>query len=198
MPLEDLANTIHGRIALKTVKIGMFGKEENVLTGEDLVNWFNKELDCKSLEEISKLVEGMLEQELMHSLNGSSKFDPSSKGLYRFQVDKPGIAANMLKIYKGQPKNPLQLTIDLVRKMNEIISEIRVENAGEVELKLVKLEGSVAFREFKKMICELPSAPLSTLAKSQKIAYFLNIYQVFWEYFKRKLNIFIRLCMFTK
>ena len=177
--MEDLAETIRNSIELKTVAMGFFSKEENVITGEDFVNWFKKELNVSNLDEIAKAVNGMMEQELLHSPSGAKSFQNSSKALYRFQMDEPGSAANMLKVYKDQTRNPLQCTVDLVTKMNTLIKEIRVEvTPGEVGLNVDKLKNSNIYKDFKKSICELQTIPLSTLNKTEKIACFLNIYQV--------------------
>jgi len=180
--LEDLADTIRSSIDLRVVNVGFFSKEENVVTGEDLVNWFKKVFSISDIEEIGRAVVGMMEQDLLHSPNGYKQLQNNSKALYRFQVDEPGSAVNMLKIYKEQAtKDPQQLTQDLVIKMNDILKEVRVEvTPGEVGLNTDKLKTSNTYKEFKKAICELQTAPLTSLNKNEKIACFLNLYQIMY------------------
>lgn len=180
--MEDLADTIRSSVELKVVNVGFFSKEENVVTGEALVNWFKKELNVSDTEEIGKAVVGMIEQDLLHSPNGFKHLQNNSKALYRFQVDEPGSAVNMLKIYKETAtKDPQQLTQDLVIRMNDILKEVRVEvTPGEVGLNTDKLKSSNTYKEFKKAICELQTAPLTSLNKNEKIACFLNLYQIMY------------------
>ena len=179
--MEDLADTIRNSIELKTVNVGFFSKEEYVVTGEDIANWFKKELNVTNLEEIEKVVAGMIEQDLLHSPSGTKAFQNTSKALYRFQVDEPGSAVNMLKIYKGPAKDPMQLTTDLISRANDLLKEVRVEvTPGEIGLNVEKLKNSSIYKELKKAICELQSTPLPNLNKNEKIACFLNIYQIMY------------------
>ncbi len=174
-----MADTLRNGVELKTINVGYFSKEENVVTGEDIVTWFKKELNASDLEEIKRAVNGMVEQELLHSPSGHKDFQGSAKELYRFQVDEPGSAANMLKIYKGPAKDSVQLTSEIVIKCNELLKEVRVEvSPGEVGLLTEKLKNCNAYKELKKMICELQTTPITNLNKTEKLVCFLNIYQV--------------------
>ncbi len=177
-----MANEIRNTIKLKVVRVGFLQREENVFTGEDLVNWFKKELNISDLDEIGKGVLHMMDQGMLRSLDGDNKFQNNSKTLYRFQVDERGNAANMSRIYK-ETRDPQKLAQDLLVRMNEILNEVRVEvRPGEVSLNIGKLKDSKIYKEFKKEICQLQATPVTSLNQNEKIAFFLNIYQVSLEF----------------
>jgi len=175
--LEDLAERIRNSIKLKTIRKGYFSEEENVMTGLDLINWFKTELKITNCEEIEKIAFDMNEQGILHSLNAEEKEFQNT--IYRFQVDEPEKAANMLQIYKGPAKDPIHLTADLVGKVNELLKEVRVElSSSEVGIKTEKLKKSKVYHELKKQICELQTISFKNLSNNEKTACFLNIYQV--------------------
>jgi hypothetical protein len=94
--IDQLAPLIRESIQLRTEKQGLFKKFENVVTGEDLNNWFKTRFKATD-DIIRKYCQEMLDQSIIHSVNDYADFQTTSKALYRFQVDKPSIAINMVR-----------------------------------------------------------------------------------------------------
>ncbi len=179
--LDEISGNIRDSITLRTVKTGLFSKEEKIVTGEDLVNWFKTHINFDNIEMITKVCNNMLNEGLIYSPSGLSNFQNNSTSLYRFQMDRPGIPVNLYKKFKEQARSAIQVTADLVAKMNEVIKEVRVETApGVGEVSADKIDSSKAFGEYMKMICELQTIQINNLNKNEIISCFLNIYQIMY------------------
>lgn len=183
--LDEFSGTIRDTIKLRTVKTGFFSKEEKVVTGEDLVNWFKVHINFDNLEMITKVCNNMLNEGLIYSPSRLLTFRSDATSLYRFQMDRPRIPVNLYKKFKEQARPAPQVTADLVAKMNEVIKEIRVETTpGVGEISAEKIDASKHFNEYMKMICELQTIQLNTLDQNDIIACFLNIYQIMYIHSK--------------
>jgi len=177
--LDEFAGSIRDSIELKTLKSGLFSHEPNVVTGEDLYHWFNTHYKYDNLSVIKKVCNNMLEEDLIYSLSGATSYQKSESHLYRFQMDRPGIAVNMVRPYKGPSRNAAQLSIDLVMKMNEVLKEVRKEaSPGEAAIDIGALEKSKAYSQFEKLICELQTVQVNNLIKNELMTCFINLYQV--------------------
>eukprot|EP01016_Furgasonia_blochmanni_P039649 TRINITY_DN4957_c0_g1_i4.p1 TRINITY_DN4957_c0_g1~~TRINITY_DN4957_c0_g1_i4.p1 ORF type:complete len:537 (-),score=137.69 TRINITY_DN4957_c0_g1_i4:87-1697(-) len=177
--IEQLAQIIRESIQLRTEKQGLFKKFENVVTGEDLNNWFKTRFKATD-DIIRKYCQEMIDQSIIHSVNDYVDFQITSKALYRFQVDKPSIAMNMYKIWSGEVRKALVVAQDLITKMNEVIQEVKVEINGEFSLSYDKIKDSKALIKYQDASCELQRCEIMSLPKLEKIAFFLNIYQVMY------------------
>jgi NIMA (never in mitosis gene a)-related kinase len=177
--LDEFSGSIRDSIELKTIKTGIFGHEEKLVTGEDLFNWFNNHFKYDNLETITKVCNNMLDEGLIYSPSGTSKYEKSATHYYRFQMDRPGIAVNTIRPYKGPSRNAAQLSLDLIVKMNEVLREIRLEvSPGETGIDMSQLEKSKAYSQYEKLICELQTLQLNNLNKNELMTCFINLYQV--------------------
>jgi len=182
--LDEVAQAMRNGIKLKMVHRGIFAKYQNVFTGEDVSQWFNDHFALKDEEQINHIIREMIQQELIHSPNDAKEWQNSPKVLYRFQVDKPGIAANMIKVFKGHARQGLEVSKDLIGKMNDLLAEVRDrEHPETLTIDKNKLKLARSFLEFQKDSAELQAIQLSSLQQDEKIACLLNIYQVKFESF---------------
>ena len=145
----------------------------------DLLKWFTTHLNFDYQEKTETLIDAMMQQEILFSPTGSRDFQNSANVYYQFQVDRPGIAANMTRIFKGQARQGLQVSRSLVEKMNQVIKETTDKNKEEeLVVDKNKLKTSKSFVEFVEASAELQAVQISSLQRDDKIAFFLNIYQV--------------------
>lgn len=177
--LDEVAQAMRNGIKLRMVHRGIFAKYQNVFTGEDVSQWFNEHFALKEEEHINNIIHEMIQQELIHSPNDAKQWQNSPKVLYRFQVDKPGIAANMAKVFKGHARQGLEVSRDLIGKMNDLLAEVRDRQHPEtLIIDKNKLKLARSFLDFQKDSAELQAIQLSSLQQDEKIACFLNIYQI--------------------
>lgn len=121
----------------------------------------------------------MMQQEILFSPTGSSSFQRSPNIYYQFQVDRPGIAANMTRIFKGQARQGHEVSRNLVEKMNLVLKETTYKNKeDEVTVDKNKLKTSKSYVDFVEACAELQAIQISSLQRDEKIACFLNIYQI--------------------
>lgn len=175
---DELATLIREGITLRTIKSGMFSTEENVVNGEDIFKWFKVHLNCEDLSQITQLCNKMLDEGYIYSPSGETQYQNKPNHYYRFQMDRPGIAANAFKIFKGQSRNALQISVELITKMNEVIKGVRSETNGEIVVDVTNLDSQKAYAEYLKSTIELQHVQLNGLERDEKIAFFINLYQV--------------------
>jgi len=177
--LDEVAQAMRNSIKLRMVSHGIFAKYQNVVTGEDLYKWFNDHFELIDQKQIGYIIHEMIQQELLHSPNDAKEWQNSSKVLYRFQVDKPGIAANMIKVFKGHARQGLEVSKELVRKMNDLLTEVRDKSQPEIHaIDKNKLKVARNFIELQKATAELQAIQLTSLHQDEKIACLLNIHQI--------------------
>lgn len=177
--MAEVAWNIRSTIGLKSITSGLFTKLKNVVSGEDLYTWFTKNLNFDYQEKIETIIDTMIQQEILFSPTGSRNFKRSPNVYYQFQMDRPGIAANMTKIFKGQARQGLEVSKNIVEKMNQVLKETIVKNnEEEIVVDKNKLSISKSFVEFVEASAELQAIQISSLERDEKIACFLNIYQV--------------------
>jgi NIMA (never in mitosis gene a)-related kinase len=177
--LEEVTTILRQNIQLRTINTGLFSQAVNVVSGEDLFNAFKTHLKIDSLEAVTTACKSMLDEGLLFSLQESTMFHCTPKDFYRFQVDRPGIAANMQKIYKSQAPPFGQLTTELISKLNEVIKEcIKEVGVEEFEVDLVKLKHSKAYVDFNKQICQLQTIQLFTISRNELTVGFINLHQI--------------------
>eukprot|EP01017_Pseudomicrothorax_dubius_P036635 TRINITY_DN5267_c0_g2_i3.p1 TRINITY_DN5267_c0_g2~~TRINITY_DN5267_c0_g2_i3.p1 ORF type:complete len:364 (+),score=105.83 TRINITY_DN5267_c0_g2_i3:111-1202(+) len=175
--MDDLVPIIRSSIQFKTCKTGMFSKVENVFSGEDLIDWFRKKFNLTNEEVIANVCNDMLEQAIIHAVNApnnTTEFDRSSKIFYRFQMDKPDIGANQLKIWNREVRPPIQVSTELVTKMNDLLKELAANPSADADF----LNSSQSYSRFVDAICELQRVTTFSLSKPEKTVFYLNIYQV--------------------
>ena len=81
----------------------------------------------------------MLNQKTIENVEGRALFN--FKNLYRFYFDSDNIADNMLKNWKAEPGDPLDVSIALVEKVqsfycNAIVQDEEGDNVLDVDLAL--------------------------------------------------------------
>jgi NIMA (never in mitosis gene a)-related kinase len=175
--LDELVPIIRKSITFKTTKVSMFSKVENTFTGQDLKKWFQAKFNNDNESHLVKVCQNFLDQSIIHPVNSnnSSEFDASEKTSYRFQMDKPGIATNMTKIWSKEVRMPLAITHDLILRLNEVLTEMR---SSKTQWDQQHLIACPSYLKFIDMSAELQRVNLATSGRSDKLAFFLNIYQI--------------------
>jgi len=189
--IDEYASDLRKTIKTRVVKAGVFKKLPHAFSGQDLFECVKTNFGIGD-PEAQMMCHKLLKEEIIYPVTGqSSTFSQDSEHFYRFHVDREGIAANMYRIYKGQARPAIQVSIDLVLKMNEVLKEVIYSpGPGEKKLNIEKLKESKKYEEYQKAACELQAVQLIGLYKDEIVSFFLNLYQVMYVHKKLDENLF--------
>ena len=161
----------------------MFSKIENVFSGDDLKKWFARKLDIKEEQKLHQVCDALIDHKLLQPANGYVPFKEDVKALYRFPVEILNPGANNFKKWTQPPRNALIVSTELVTKINDALKELKVESIMQDDtFSLEKIANSNTFTKFCDATCELQVVKLTGLDRKEKIAFFVNIYQVIYAH----------------
>ena len=116
----------------------------------------------------------MLEQEIIQSVENRSMF---SKGeLYRIYMDREDIADNLIRRWKDDVTNALEVSTNLVSKIEEVYQQAIVEEDDEKTMDVDAALKSTNYRGYLIAASELQKVNISELSVKERIAFFLNVY----------------------
>ena len=157
----------------------MFSKIDNVFTGNDLKIWFANKHGIIEEEKLHQVCDALIDQKILQAANGYVPFKEDVKALYRFPIETLHSGVNTFKKWTQPQRNALIISIELVTKMNEAFKELKVESIMQDDtFSLNKIANSTNFTKFCDATCELQTVKFTGLDRKEKIAFFLNIYQV--------------------
>ena len=87
---------------------------------------------------------------------------------------------NQVRFWKGPARDPLEVSIKLVEKITKFYSETIDENGT---LDIQSAVYSSAYDEYLDACAELVKVNLDNMTESQKIAFFLNVYQCMYVHY---------------
>jgi hypothetical protein len=87
---------------------------------------------------------------------------------------------NQVRFWKGDAGHPLKVSINLVELATNLYSDVIDEN-GTLDIENAFI--SAPYDDYLDACCELVQVNLEQLNKSQKIAFFLNIYQCMYVHY---------------
>mgnify|MGYP001273168689 CR=1 FL=1 len=183
--LYEVANNLRA-IPRRNVKTGVFTTATNVVTGEDLAIWLEKNSNITNSQEIKHIVEDLLDQHHLHVVNGDPlhhEFHNSASALYRLQVDQEGIPVNMFRIWKEECCPANQLASEMINKMNDVLKDMQASKEDQKNL-ITKIKKSKNYNQFMELSAELQGVNVQALQKNEKIAFFLNMYQIMYVHEK--------------
>lgn len=68
----------------------------------------------------------MLEKDIMQNVEGKQFFSPND--LYRLYMDRDDIADNLVRRWKDEVREPLEVSVNLVKKIEEVYTLAMVED----------------------------------------------------------------------
>lgn len=101
-----------------------------------------------------------------------------SKGeLYRIYMDREDIADNLIRRWKDDVGNALEVSANLVSKIEEVYQQAIVEEDDDKTMDVDAALKSTNYRGYLIAASELQKVNISELAVRERIAFFLNVYQ---------------------
>lgn len=144
--------------------------------GGDIYEWLldKAEPDQKKARLIGQR---MLEMGLITSVEGKLFF--SLNDLYKFYFDSDNIAANLIRKWKGECRDPLEVSHNLVNKIEEVYS-CAIDDDDEDSGNVIDVDAALHSTEYKSYInscCELERVNVNDMNLNDKISFFMNVYQ---------------------
>lgn len=181
--LDETVTIIRNNVKLQNVKVGWFKTYENCVTGNDLVSYMLKFIGGNTKTAIESL-ERLMEKGVLYNVDGSNKFVNSDKALYKFQMDREDIAANMVWPWVQDYRKPLLVSVELLTKAISIYQDLLKESdEGKLYIEYGKLAQNLEYTKFVSATAELQGVNLSSLDKKEKSKFFLNVYQFMYLHF---------------
>ena len=101
-------------------------------------------------------------------------------------MDRDDIADNLTRRHKGEIRNALEVSIDLVKKIEVIYEKAFIQRDDETEIDADSAYKSPEFNGYLIAISELDKVNIQALSVRDRICFFMNIYQCMYihNYFK--------------
>jgi hypothetical protein len=130
----------------------------------------------------------MLEKGIMENVDAKQVFNGGD--LYRLYMDRDDIADNLVRRWKGEARGAIPVSAELIQKVEELYNEALVEDdEGNREINVMKALNSTAYNTYLIACSELEKVDIQPLTKSERIAFFLNVYQCMYvHYFLRMIS----------
>ena len=103
----------------------------------------------------------MLDQEIIFRVDGNTHFQGNHATQYRFYEDRSDIASNLLRPWKGDVGNPIDVSSELVRQIEEIFKEALFEGDEYTEIHAEEALKSSKYDSFVTKIAELELVDLN-------------------------------------
>eukprot|EP00826_Nyctotherus_ovalis_P064130 TRINITY_DN9401_c0_g1_i7.p1 TRINITY_DN9401_c0_g1~~TRINITY_DN9401_c0_g1_i7.p1 ORF type:complete len:592 (+),score=140.02 TRINITY_DN9401_c0_g1_i7:92-1867(+) len=174
--LEAMVNLLRRSVKPKSVKIGWFKSSDNCVSGSELVEGALKFLG--ESKNVVEMLENFFDKGVLYSVNGETNFINSDTVLYKFQMDRENIAANMAWPWVKQHSKPLIVSARLLIRILNIYKKLLKESKqGTLYIESGNLAESNEYIEYVAASAELQGVNLLSLDRKQKFIFFLNVYQ---------------------
>jgi hypothetical protein len=101
-------------------KNGWFGKHIRCVYGGDIYRWILEHVETNE-KKAKQICQKMLEKEIISNIDG--KLDFSTVDLFRMYMDREDIADNMLRRWKDQVRNALEVSANLVKLIETVYEQ---------------------------------------------------------------------------
>jgi NIMA (never in mitosis gene a)-related kinase len=158
--LDVLAHLIRSDIPMEETKAGWLQQPEKCATGYDIIKWIKDhvEKDDRKAEEIGQK---MLDQDIIFRVDKSEVFQGGHTVLYKFYEDRADIASNLLRPWKGDVGNALDVSAELVGLIEEIYTEAIFEGEESMEIHSEEALKSSKYDRFVTNIAQLELVDLN-------------------------------------
>ena len=171
--LDELAKIIREKINLRNIKTGWFKTRKNCINGADIVAWIEQYYQLGE-NEAEDMCQKLLENYQLYSVQPNNfNFTNLPHIYYQFQIDISDAPANTSSVFRGVPRMPLLISIELNLKIGEVLHISKEESAN------IGVQ-SCEFLRYLQLISELQNVNLQLLSRAEKIVFFANLYQAMY------------------
>lgn len=91
-------------------------------------------------------------------------------------MDRDDIADNLVRKWKGEVRPALEVSVNLVSKIEEVYKKAIVEEDGQSQIDVEQALNSTQYNGYLIACSELELVNLDPLNRDERIAFFLNVY----------------------
>jgi hypothetical protein len=161
---------------MEETKSGWFQLPEKCAVGNDILKWIKEHVD-KDDEKAVDIGQKMLDQDIIFRVDKGEIFQGGHTILYKFYEDRADIASNLLRPWKGDVENALDVSSQLVRLIEEIYREAIFEGEEAMEIHSEEALKSSKYDSFVSNIAQLELVDLNFRTFNEGLCFFLNVYQ---------------------
>lgn len=178
--MEELANWARAKLLLKDIKVGFFSSQAKCFSGSDLFSLLSDKYPKADDMLRMQICQDLITHQFIHPVLNNYIFSNDSTSYYVFQCDKQTILHNMVKIWYGDVRKPLEVSCDLIKQLNKVILELRPLSSNQLEIPPDYSKNSKEYKKFLDLVCELQKVELDVkkIDRDEILAFILNIYQV--------------------
>ncbi|MDR3547481.1 MAG: hypothetical protein P4M11_04280 [Candidatus Pacebacteria bacterium] len=107
------------------MKLGWVRWEDKCASGKELVSALQQELSLNNYDDnLVEVLECLLERGYIYSVTqrgATGSFSSDANAFYKFQIDKEGIAANLAIPWIHEYRSPVQVSAELVQRMQRVL-----------------------------------------------------------------------------
>lgn len=119
----------------------------------------------------------MLDQDIIFRVDNGEVFQGGHTVLYKFHEDRADIASNLLRPWKGDVENALDISTHLVSLIGEVYKEAIFEGEETLEIHSEEALKSTKYDGFITEVAQLEAVDLNFKTFNEGLCFFLNIYQ---------------------
>ena len=119
----------------------------------------------------------MLDQGIILRVDKGEIFQGNHTTMYKFYEDRGDIASNLLRPWKGDINNALDVSAELVGLIEDIYKEALVEEDDCTQIYAEKALKSSKYDSFITNIAQLEKLDLDFKTYNEGLCFFLNVYQ---------------------
>lgn len=143
--------------------------------GSDCVDFLVQHLSLTNREDATVAAQRWMDVGVFYHVNKNDVFEDGD-ALYRFKEDEVGSILNMKVPKGGTKKSSVEIDAELRSRLSNLISRFAAETRTGTIVDYEGLALSQEFKDFTVFICELQSFEISELSFSERVTFFINIY----------------------
>jgi len=145
-------------------------------TGADFAEFLVRELSIPSREEAAAIAGRWLDAGVFYHVGRHGRFRADG-GLYRFKEDEVGSILNMKSLWQGPVRSPEEILGGFYRALGGVYARFVAQGSeGATSVDYEGLAVSAEFQALQASSSELQKLDLTALSFSEKVAFFLNIF----------------------
>ena len=117
-------------LKVQDFKAGWFTVHKRCITGKEILQWIVNKTENDYVKACN-ICQKMSDLKIIDHIEGKKAFDQNE--IYRFYFDKDGIGENEMRKWKGKAGNPVEISIGLLARIDEVYQQALAEEEGEDE-----------------------------------------------------------------
>ena len=168
---------MRSQVIVQDFKSGWFTIHKRCILGKTIIDWIQQTIESNDDKALT-ISQKMLEAKIFSPIENIKKFEKLE--LYRFYFDRDDIADNQVRKHIEKPMNALKCSQNLLKLADLLYEQAHEEDEDDensINLDVEKALTSSEYKNYLALAGELCFAEFIDFEITEKIAFFLNVYQ---------------------